>query len=131
MNTSSIDLACKRCGGIGFLAQFSYYYGGICFACEGSGVKGNKKYSDAEFKKLASDKTFINQRRKMNKKPLDYYKDVNGSKLGLKTKQSNGKFICYLVGIKHKDGSIEEYRAKDIDEARKIYKDLIDKAKNN
>src|SRR5690606_34273771 len=28
---------CYRCGGTGYLAEFSYYMGGICFSCMGSG----------------------------------------------------------------------------------------------
>jgi hypothetical protein len=32
---------CPRCGGVGFLAQFSHVQSGTCFACDGTGVKRN------------------------------------------------------------------------------------------
>lgn len=31
---------CERCHGTGYLPQFHYYMGGICFKCHGEGVYG-------------------------------------------------------------------------------------------
>lgn len=36
---------CKRCAGSGGLDHFSYVRGGVCFACEGSGVVMSKRFS--------------------------------------------------------------------------------------
>lgn len=30
---------CERCGGTGFLPEYNYYQGGICFACQGTGMR--------------------------------------------------------------------------------------------
>lgn len=34
---------CDRCHGTGYLSQYSYYMGGICFKCQGEGVCGYEK----------------------------------------------------------------------------------------
>jgi hypothetical protein len=31
--------ACQRCDGTGFLPEFNYYQGGICFGCRGTGMR--------------------------------------------------------------------------------------------
>ena len=36
-NYNYIKSGCYRCGGSGYLPEFSYYMGGICFSCMGSG----------------------------------------------------------------------------------------------
>lgn len=33
---------CERCGGSGYLPEYSYYKNGICFGCQGEGVKLNQ-----------------------------------------------------------------------------------------
>lgn len=34
---NTISSGCSRCGGSGYLPEFNYYMGGICFSCMGSG----------------------------------------------------------------------------------------------
>ena len=34
---NTISSGCSRCGGTGYLPEFNYYMGGICFKCMGSG----------------------------------------------------------------------------------------------
>ncbi|AYO57368.1 hypothetical protein CO230_04055 [Chryseobacterium sp. 6424] len=30
---------CERCGGTGFLKEYEYYQGGVCFGCQGTGMR--------------------------------------------------------------------------------------------
>lgn len=39
LNNSKVAEKCVKCGGTGYLDQYHYYINGICFRCNGNGIK--------------------------------------------------------------------------------------------
>ena len=44
------DAVCSRCGGTGFMEDFTYLLGGICFYCFGTGMRHVHYYTEEEAK---------------------------------------------------------------------------------
>ncbi|NMA54307.1 MAG: hypothetical protein GX952_00065 [Firmicutes bacterium] len=73
-------MACVRCGGTGYLAQYAHVQGGVCFRCGGSG-RDPKSRSSAK---------------------QEIYKEVRigRTKVVLATeKDSEGRFVSYRVWV--------------------------------
>lgn len=84
-------LLCLRCGGMGYIAEYSHVQKGICFKCKGTGRKFNSINN--------SNSSYGS--RIFGRKGIYIEKNIGGTKVVLSTQSDpGGRFIGYSVYIK-------------------------------